>query len=633
MSSLSRAVIDALFPEGPAWSPAADDDYDLLLEGVSDNSEAVRLDLDKLRYLRDPARTPILDDLESEFAVIPSATASEAQRRIRLASTMFRRSEQPTYEMLEEKLQGAGFDCYVYANDPAVDPSLYLEQNFNMVCGGLLPGGNESQCGEAEAYCAQSGGELLVNGEIFDTFPDFNCLCGEPLMQCGEADALCGSYTGILLIPIEYPIPDNSGYWPLIFFVGGLREWGLLGSRYSFQGCGEGANERIYSIALQTDGKIIIVGLFTTYNGVSRNRIARINVDGSLDYSFDPGTGANGFVYSAALQTDGKIIIAGIFTSYNGVSRNRIARLNTGGNLDATFDPGTGADADIREIALQSDGKIIISGIFTSYNGTSRNRIARLNTDGSLDATFDPGTGFNVAYAAAIAFQTDGKIIVGGYFTSYNGTGRNCIARLNTDGSLDATFDPGTGASAAPEVIAIQTDDQILIAGIFTSYNGTSRNRIARLNIDGSLDATFDPGSGANNIIYSLAIQTDDQILIGGNFTSYDGTARNRIARINADGSLDATFDPGSGANNYVFAISIQTDDKIIIAGQFISFDGDTANRIARLNTDGELDIVDVYGWSIASASIAIERRQEFRRIILKSKPMASWAGLIVVYV
>ena len=582
MSSLSRSAIDALLPEGIAWSPAADDDYDLLLEGIADNSEAVRLDLDKLRYLRDPARTPILDDLEREFAVIPSATASEAERRIRLASTMFRRSELPTYEMLEDKLQGAGFDCYVYPNDPAVDPSLYLEQNFNMVCGGLLPGGNEAQCGEAEAYCAQVGGELLGGGEIFDTFPDYNCLCGEPLMQCGEADALCGSYTGILLIPIEYPIPDNSGYWPLIFFVGGLREWGLLGSRYSFQGCNSG-------------------------------------VDGT-------------YVYNSIIQPDGKILICGFFNKYNGISRNNIARLNSNGSLDTSFDPGSGANNVIYEIALQSDGKILIGGLFTSYDGTARNYIARLNADGSLDATFDPGTGAN-HYITALALQSDGKILIGGAFTIYDGTNRNRIARLDDDGSLDATFDPGAGANSYITALALQSDGKILIGGMFTDYDGTAINHIARIEDDGDIDATFGVGTGANSAIYSIALQSDGKILIGGLFTSYDGTARNYIARLDDDGSLDATFDPGSGANNYVFAITIQTDGKILIGGQFTTFDGDTANRLARLNTDGELDIVDVYGWSIASAQIAIERRQEFRRIILKSKPMASWAGLIVVYI
>lgn len=217
----NRAVINALLPEGAAWEPAAEDDYDLLLDGIAENSNTVHSDLDLIRYFRDPARTPILSDLEAEFAVIPVASSTEAGRRERLAIVMFRRSELPTYESLEEKLRDAGFDVYVYANDPAVDPAVFLTRAFQMACDDLLPGGNDAQCGEAEAYCGQIGGELLVNGEIFEQELNFTVQCDEALVQCDEATALSGNYDSINLIPIEYEIPIEAGYWPLIFFVGG----------------------------------------------------------------------------------------------------------------------------------------------------------------------------------------------------------------------------------------------------------------------------------------------------------------------------------------------------------------------------------------------------------------------------
>lgn len=134
---------------------------------------------------------------------------------------------------------------------------------------------------------------------------------------------------------------------------------------------------------------------------------------GSLDLSFDPGTGASWSVRAVAIQSDGKILIGGQFTSYNGTPRDLIARLNVDGSLDMTFDPGTGADYGVRTIAVQSDGKIIIGGAFNFYNGTPRKGIARLNTDGSLDATFDPGLGANyVVHSASI--QSDGRVIIGG---------------------------------------------------------------------------------------------------------------------------------------------------------------------------------------------------------------------------
>ena len=317
-------------------------------------------------------------------------------------------------------------------------------------------------------------------------------------------------------------------------------------------GNGDGPNSTVSSMAVQSDGKILIGGGFSSYNGTGRNRIARLNADGTLDTGFNPGTGVSGnTVNSIVVQGDGKILIGGDFTSYNGTSRNRIARLNADGTLDADFSPGTGASSIVQSVAVQGDGKILIGGRFTSYNGTSRNRIARLNTDGSLDTGFSPGTGASGSAVNSVAVQSDGKILIGGNFPTYNDTDRNRIARLNADGSLDTGFNPGTGVSGnTVNSIVVQGDGRILIGGDFTSYNGTGRNYIARLNTDGSLDPGFSPGTGATATVNSVAVQGDGRILIGGNFTFYNGTGRNRIARLNTDGSLDTGFSPGTGANS-----------------------------------------------------------------------------------
>jgi uncharacterized delta-60 repeat protein len=356
---------------------------------------------------------------------------------------------------------------------------------------------------------------------------------------------------------------------------------------------GTGAGSTISAIAIQSDGKILIGGAFTTYNGTTRNRIARIHTDGSLDTGFDPGTGASniGQINAMAIQSDGKILIGGQFTAYNGTARNRIARINTDGSLDTGFNPApaTGADNTINAISIQSDGKILIGGQFTTYNGTSRNRIVRINTDGTLDTGFDPATGADNTISA-FAILSDGKILIAGWFTTYNGTARNRIARINTDGTLDTGFDPGTGAGSSMSSMAIQSDGKILIGGNFTSYNGITRNRIARINSNGSLDSEFDRGRGADNSINAMAIQSDGKIVIGGNFTTYNGTASIRIARINSDGSLDSGFDPGLGADGIIYAIAIQSDGKILIGGSFTTYNGTTRNRIARINSDGSLD-------------------------------------------
>lgn len=363
---------------------------------------------------------------------------------------------------------------------------------------------------------------------------------------------------------------------------------------------GTGSNNPVYSLTLQPDGKILVGGSISSYNGTARNGIARLDADGTLDPTFNPGTGGGGsfwYVNSVALQPEGKILIGGYFTSYNSTSRNRIARLNENGSLDATFNPGKGAEAtssftNIGSLALQPNGKVLIGGLFTSYDGVACNYIARLSPEGSLDATFNPGTGSN-GPIASLALQPDAKVLIGGNFTSCNNKPRNRIARLNVDGTLDETFNPGAGANNQVLSFAIQPDNKVLIVGAFTTYNGTSRNGIARLNADGSLDATFNPGTGAggsSQIIYSCAIQSDGKVVVGGLFTNYNGTPQNNIARLNVDGSLDATFNPGTGTNFGIYSIALQPDGKVLIGGGFTSYNGTSRNQIARLNTDGSLD-------------------------------------------
>jgi uncharacterized delta-60 repeat protein len=177
---------------------------------------------------------------------------------------------------------------------------------------------------------------------------------------------------------------------------------------------------------VQADGKILVGGYFTMLGGVARSRIGRLNSDGTLDTTFNPG--ANDTVLALALQADGKILVGGVFTTLGGEARSRIGRLNSDGSLDADFDPG--ADGNVYTLAVQADGKIVVGGGFTTLGGSTRIGIGRLNTDGSLDADFDPGADSGVI---TLALQADGKIVVGGYFTTLGGQTRNYIGRLSAD--------------------------------------------------------------------------------------------------------------------------------------------------------------------------------------------------------
>jgi uncharacterized delta-60 repeat protein len=280
------------------------------------------------------------------------------------------------------------------------------------------------------------------------------------------------------------------------------------------------------------DGKVLVGGAFSTYNGTARRGVVRLNPNGTLDTSFNPGgTGTNDDVEAIVVQSDGKVLIGGQFTSYNGTGRGRIARLNTDGTLDGTFNPGSGGAAGgVSEIVMQSDGKVVIAGLFEGWNGALRRGIARLNSNGTLDTSFNTGTGAYPVYT--VAMQSDGKVIIAGDFTSYNGIARNKIARLNADGTLDASFDPGAGPTGYPEFMVVQSNGKIVVGGSFVSFNSTWPDGIARLNADGTLDPTFDPGSGARFYVRSVALQSDGKILIGGSFTSYNGAPRKHIARL-----------------------------------------------------------------------------------------------------
>ncbi|NBV23529.1 MAG: hypothetical protein EBS05_16620, partial [Proteobacteria bacterium] len=348
-----------------------------------------------------------------------------------------------------------------------------------------------------------------------------------------------------------------------------------------------GADNAIYALALQLDGNLLLGGDFTVVNGVSRNRLARLDGTGALDPQFNLG-GADGSIRSLIFYyhgfNTGRILVAGFFTEISGTNRSRIARLNQSGSVDLTFDPGAGTDNAIYSVALQPDDKVVIGGGFSTFNGIGRNFIARLNENGTLDNTFDPGTGAN-GPVYAVAVQADGKVLIGGDFTTVNGIALTNLARLNGDGSVDTSFNTGSGANSTVRSLIVQTDGRILMAGSFTNYAGTAVGRVARLETTGALDSTFNPGGvGADNAVFYMTVQRDGKMLLGGDFTRFNGVSRNRFTRLNPDGTTDPTINVGTGANNFIAAIALQADDKIVVAGGFTTFNSQPRNYLARLN-------------------------------------------------
>jgi len=297
-------------------------------------------------------------------------------------------------------------------------------------------------------------------------------------------------------------------------------------------------NAPVYAVAVQPDGRVLLGGDFTTLGSVSIPYVARLQSNGLLDTSFTPPA-INNSLRALALQPDGKVLIAGRFTTVGGQSRSRIARLNADGSLDPTFDPGTGANDNVRALALQPDGRVLIGGQFTMVAGVTRNFVARLMTDGSLDTSFDPGVGPDDE-VRSIAVQPDGKILLGGDFELFDNVARSSVARLNTNGVLDLDFDAGPSENDLVRVVAPGPEGKVWIGGLFSTAGGAERRHLALLGTNGQADA-FHPGLFENEV-FSVVTQPDGYTLVGGDFTAVSGVPLRRLARLRMGPPPSATL-------------------------------------------------------------------------------------------
>lgn len=370
---------------------------------------------------------------------------------------------------------------------------------------------------------------------------------------------------------------------------------------------GIGTSGVIDSIKVQpSDGMILVGGSFNSYKGdYSQDYFIRLNECGSIDTTFNSGN--VGFtpsttysIYDIKVITDGSILLSGWFTKYNNVSTNYFLKLNSNGTLDTSFNVGgSGFDFWVDNSLVQSDGKIIVTGNFNTYNGVSASKIVRLNSDGSRDTTFNIGTGFGGGAVDGSELQSDGKIVAVGRFTSYNGTPCNNIIRLNSDGSVDTSFVFGSGfspldAGGGPGFVKQDNNGKLLIVGSFTSYNGSNYTNIIRLNSDGSVDTSFSVGSGFNDYVNEFIILDDDSIIVVGKFTTYNSISAKNIIKLNNDGSVNSGFVYGAGftATPYSLAngIDVNSSGKIFVGGYFNKYNTTTYNNLIKLNADGTSD-------------------------------------------
>ena len=303
----------------------------------------------------------------------------------------------------------------------------------------------------------------------------------------------------------------------------------------------------INDFEISSDGSILIVGSFNTVNAVSRVNVAKLLPAGNVDLNFAPPNVFQNYEAATGIEifSNEKILVS-IGAVGNPVAPvgtvSRFVVYNPDGSLDVRF---TSPDnvVSINKFVVDSEDNILLRGSFTE-NGVEVGRFAKLSSAGSLVSSFVVNYGIGGS-VSALEIQPDNKIIVAGDFNRVGGVLRNNIARLNADGTLDQTFDTGTGFDGMIEKLVVQPDGKILVGGDFATFNQTGQGKITRLNADGSLDTTFNPN--ADGTVYSIVRQADGRILIGGAFTNVGGLTRNGIARLNPDGSVDGNFNPALG--------------------------------------------------------------------------------------
>ncbi|HWB03131.1 MAG TPA: hypothetical protein VG796_08920 [Verrucomicrobiales bacterium] len=354
----------------------------------------------------------------------------------------------------------------------------------------------------------------------------------------------------------------------------------------------------ISSLAVQPGGRILLGNFHGTVDGQFVEGIACLYADGVMEsrQTFAPEA-AGDTVDWVAVQPDGKILLGGAFSEIGDAPRDRFARLHADGTLESTdtFNPGSGPNAGIECLAFQTDGKIVIGDAFDKVAGQPRQGIVRLNADGSLEsaAGFRADTNED-GEVYGIAVQTDGKIVAGGGFNRINGELRRRIARLLPDGTPEgtATFNAGFGPDGTVRRVMLQADGKILLLGDFGEVNGQPRAGLARLNADGSVDpmAPFNPGKElAGKTPRTMALQADGKILTGYTVPGANGKEQFGIARLLPDGAVEssATFDSGPHLSlttgSAVPSICLETDGGILLGGNFEEVNGHRRSGIARL--------------------------------------------------
>lgn len=351
----------------------------------------------------------------------------------------------------------------------------------------------------------------------------------------------------------------------------------------------------VNSIAPSQDGGFLAGGSFEIVNGSEYRALARFTARGELDPEFISAFAPHSIVNAILCLDKGQLLVGGEFEVVGGVSRINIARLDADGTLDSEFDAGSGPNGPVYALARQPADSALVGGAFTSFGAYLRLGLARVDWSGAVDPLFDPlityRGGAGEVYAMLV--QSDGRILIGGFFDSVNGRPRDSLARLMPNGDLDPDFggDLHIGGRTV-QILAIvqQKDGRILIAGAFENINGQPRSGIARLEKNGSLDTRFVPGLGVGGgdlpIVYSVQPCAEAWLLLAGEFASYDSLPHRNLVQTSIDGNLtdpSATTGVKAGTDAVVNALLALEDGGVLVGGGFTRIGFEPVHGLARL--------------------------------------------------
>lgn len=388
---------------------------------------------------------------------------------------------------------------------------------------------------------------------------------------------------------------------------------------------GDGFNGDAHCVAVQADGKILVGGDFTTYDNKPVSRFVRLHPDGALDTTFKVGNSANQAVFTINILPNNKILVGGVFNEFNDTTARGLVRLNLNGTIDNTFERDA-LQGGVKAVAFQPDGKLIVVGTFLKYKTNTAQRIARLDSLGNLDTTFKSGSGFSHD-VECVALQPDGKVLVGGFFTTYDGTSSRRFIRLNTDGSIDNSFSIGSGFDRQVYSVVVLPDSNIVVSGFFDEYDGVVTRKLVRLNPNGTLNT----GTKQEQLLgpaFTILEMNDGRLFFVGSFTTYGGKFRFNALRTFQTGEMDFSFNIANGFDFDVHKVTVQNDGKILVGGQYSIYNGKVNNSLVRLLPNGKQDTTFKTGEGFS----AVIQPSDVRHIVVQPNGKILVAGFLTFY-